>query len=540
MSRLRNGLALAIVGIAAFLVFRTHAFFFEPKGVLVGFDERYLAPFGVRMLDGLALPYVDAVSHRGPLLYWAVALFQRIVGPYDWTALRWLSAICTGLTIAACFAVGISARKPLAGALGALFFAYVITSVIETGAGIGVNGELVATPFGIAALAFVTWGLERARPRTSLFWLVLGGIAAGCAGMAKQTSFGVIVPLVVWVFLVAHALGRGTARSVGALLAGWLLPIASIVGVYAVRGYLPTFWYWFYGYNARIYMEPYPRSESVRLFLEGLHREPFFVLAAAFPLVLGIARPLASAASLSFKEIARSSHAHGLEAALAWTTAFTLLAACSPLRFWPHYFVAALAYLCLLAGFVVESYVGRATTPSRLAAYALIAAVLAGFFTVSNGERLASLVDQRHRRGFFLDERTNPICDAVRQYSRPGDYLFVWGFDGDFYIDCRRKPASRFVFTTFVAGVLAPFWKEAKPTRVVPGAPELLEADLRATRPPVILDFRNTLANVSMHDVPQLARFLDEGYCRLGEVRGKGRTAGLWVRKQEGEECPAR
>ena len=539
MTRLRYGLALVIVGFAAFITFRTHAFFLEPKGVLVGFDERYLAPFGLRMLDGLALPYVDAVSHRGPLLYWMVALFQRIVGPYTWSSLRWLSVVSTGLTIAACFAVGMAARKPLAGALGGLFFAYLVTAVLEPGAGIGVNGELVAAPFGIAALAFVTWGLERARPRFIPFWLVLGGIAAGCAGMAKQTSFGAIAPLVVWVALASWALGRSAARGLVALLGGWLLPIVATLAVYAARGYLTTFWYWFCGYNARIYMEPYPQSEVVRLFFEGVNREPFLVLAVVFPIVLGIARPLSGSASLSLKEFARSCHPHGLEATLAWTTAFTMFAACTPLRFWPHYFIAAIAYLSLLVGFHIEGFIGRATSPSRVAAHALVAIALIGWFGQGHLQRIEFLEGQRNK-GHFTDQRRNPICDVVHEHSKPGDYLFIWGFDGDFYVDCRRKPASRFVFTTFVAGVLAPFWKESKPTRVVPGAPELLEADLRATKPPVILDFRHTLANVSMHDVPQLGRFLDEAYCLRGDVRAKGRVAGVWVRKKEGEECQRR
>jgi len=534
-ARLKLGLAFVVAGVAAFLAFRIHFFFLEPKGVLVGYDERYLAPFGLRMIDGASLPYVDAVSHRGPLLYWMVELFQRVIGPFEWAALRWLSLVFTGLTIAACFAVGVVTRRPMAGAIGALVFAYLVTCVLEVGAGIGANGELVASPFAVAALAFVGWGLERSSPRWSPLWLALGGASAACAGLAKQTSVVTIVPLFVWVGLSAWGNRRSVLRGLASLVGGWLLPLLATVGVYAARGHLSTFWYWFASYNARIYMEPYPRGEDLRIVVEHLNQHPLVVLGILVPIAIAGVLPLASSASLSPRELARTCNLHGLEVAVAWATALTLIAACLPLRFWPHYFVSAFPFVGLLAGLLVEGFVGRGSTPSRLMAHALVASVLCAWFAYGHTQRLAAL-DMQRKLGHYRGRGSNEICDAVQAHSKPGDRVFIWGFDGDFYIDCKRKPASRFVFTTFVAGVVPPFWKEAKPSRIAPGAPELLEADLRATKPPLILDFYETVARKSVHDVPQLTRLLDEEYCPRDEVQARGRKARVWVRR-EGGRC---
>lgn len=535
-ARLQLGLAFVVFGIAAFLAFRIHVFFLEPKGVIVGFDERYLAPFGLRMLDGGSLPYVDAVSHRGPLLYWMVELFQRIVGPFEWAALRWLSLVATVLTMAACFTVGLVARKPIAGAIGALLFGYVTTCVLEPGAGLGVNGELVAGPFAVGALALVAWGIERSGPRTSLLWLALGGFAAGCAGLAKQTSLAMIAPLAIWVGLASSGRERSIARALSALIGGWLLPMGATLVVYAARGHLSTFWYWYASYNARIYMEPYPRSSDARIIFDYLNEYPFLVLAILFPMAMGIIRPLAALGSLSFKDLVRSGSREGLEATVAWLAAFAMLAACLPLRFWPHYFVTAIPFLGLLAGLLIERFLGRSSHSSQLVAQALVVLGLLGWTGFGHAQRLESLNEQRRTKGHYIDKRSNAVCSAVEAHAKPHDRIFIWGFDGDFYIDCRRRPASRFVFTTFVAGVVPPFWKEAKPTRIVPGAPELLEADLRATKPPLILDFDTLGDRMSMREVPQLARLLDEDYCRLPDARARGATAGVWVRK-EGGRC---
>lgn len=210
-SRARLLIALAAFLAALVFAFRVHAFFIWPESVLVGYDDRYIAPFGMRMLEGQWLPYVDAVSQRGPVLYWAVAAFQRIFGPFEWAALRWLALSTSFLTMAGCFAVGLIARKPLAGAVAAIIHAYVTTFALDIVGGLGIVGESVATPFSVLGLVFVAWALLReSSDRRSYVFLALGGMATGLAGMSKQTSLSMIGPLVLF---TAAVVGTRAASS---------------------------------------------------------------------------------------------------------------------------------------------------------------------------------------------------------------------------------------------------------------------------------------------------------------------------------------
>lgn len=534
LARFQLGFSVVAFTIAVYLTFRIHSFFIWPVGIAVGFDERYLAPFGLRMLAGDSLPYVDAISHRGPLLYWVVELFQRHLGPFDWASLRWLSFAFHALTMASCLAIGLVVKRPLAGVFAAIFHAYITAIAFDIGSGIGVNGELVAAPFVLLAFLSLAFGLLRARSKHHGRFLLLSGVMAGLASLAKQTSLVIILPLVVWATIHRLESKRPPHRALLFLIGGFLAPFVAVIGIYAYKGALGSLAYWFYSYNADIYMEPYAKGSDFSFILSWLEGRPLLAVALALPIIVGAVLPFTKARSLRPSELLSGYLAVGAEATLACLTALSLFAALLPLRFWPHYFIGAIPLIGLLVGSLLDNLLGpRSRSSSVVARALLLSAILFGFFQ-THQLRLASLSVERSE-GRHISKRWNPACRAVEQYSQKREPIFIWGFDGDFYIDCRRLPASRFVFTTFIAGVVPPFWRDARPSRVVPGSRERLEADLRSSRPPLILDFHERLGDgLRIVDIPQLGRLLREDYCQVEEIQALGRKAAVWVHRDQG------
>jgi hypothetical protein len=154
------------------------------------------------------------------------------------------------------------------------------------------------------------------------------------------------------------------------------------------------------------------------------------------------------------------------------------------------------------------------------------------------GKRLEVLGKER-RQGAWENPRPDPICAQLDRYVRPGEPIFIWGFDGDLYITCRRPPATRFTYTTSVAGVVPPFWGEPRPDREGRGARALLRGDLARSKPAVILDIP-LIGGVTMQSLPDLAAVLTRDYCPVEGVIGKrGRQPKFFARRDRGLCDPA-
>jgi 4-amino-4-deoxy-L-arabinose transferase-like glycosyltransferase len=81
--------AVAALIVALALVWDANRFFFKPTAALLNsLDEGYATAFGRRMVEGRWLPYVDAVSHRGPVYYWVTAVLVKTCGWSSWLAMR--------------------------------------------------------------------------------------------------------------------------------------------------------------------------------------------------------------------------------------------------------------------------------------------------------------------------------------------------------------------------------------------------------------------------------------------------------------------
>jgi hypothetical protein len=223
-----------------------------------------------------------------------------------------------------------------------------------------------------------------------------------------------------------------------------------------------------------------------------------------------------------------------------WTGAATLaglVSSAAALRFWPHYFIAVLTYGGLTLGLSIDAVLRARSRSRRLVLLLVTAVTLVAVAGVAVWTRSAAMVRER-QSGKWAAAEPEPICDFVRRHSTATDKIFIWGFDGDLYVTCKRRPATSFTYLTFVAGLVPPFWGERLEKRVVPGAPERLAAELRAGLPPVILDAPERLGGVSVRSVPVVNSVLHDLYCPGPMLAGQeGRQVHAYVlRKQSG--CP--
>jgi 4-amino-4-deoxy-L-arabinose transferase-like glycosyltransferase len=525
--------ALAALLVGALLFGR----FLFPYAVPLGFDEAYMVPFAERLIDGHFVPYVDAVSQRGPVLYWLLALAQLVFGRYEWIGIRVLTLGGCLLTVAATYGAGVAARWPLAGACGG---AAVVLVIAIHGGTQSLCGEAVAVPLLALAFAALAVALRRtpARTRRRAALLALSGALSALAALAKQTTAVAAGPFFLWALATGLAEATGPAprrrallATPGAFLAGWVAVVAALLGFYAGHHALRELVYWSTTYNSTIYMDPFRLGYwhtlggwlgSHLLVLLGM------IAVAAFAVV----RPLRERGAAAGRAAAAYARA-GFEVTAALNAVLLFAVALLPARFWWHYFMVVWPWVGVVLGWFLE-VAGRRVGPLflRVLGPAALVATLAG----TGIFRLQAIEDQR-ALGSFKNPRPSPVCAEINRVAPPGESIFVWGFDGEVYINCRRPPAARFTYLTLVAGIVPPFWTVARPERVARGSHEALLADLTRTRPRVILDY--PMHGFSMDRVPELGALLEHDYCELpwqgAKVKRKPRIYG----RRDAVTCPA-
>jgi hypothetical protein len=525
--RLPEIVALSIAAVALVIAVSLHSFFLRAPGP-VGFDDGYTVALGERLIDGRWLPYVDGCSHRGPMLYWLTALAQKIFGRFDWVGPRWLVFLSALTTLGGLVGIGFAARMPLAGAFGALFYVWLAMVAHDIEPAFALTGEAVAATFGVVALLFVTLASSDERPmRRRLVLLALAGASAGLAGFTKQTAFPMIAPLALWVVAMER---RWTLLA--ALGGGFFVPAAIIVGRYAIAGELGTFWYWFYTYNAQIYMEPFRNTPYTEELGHFIRRQPWVSGAIAILCASSLVRPVLELERFP-KGFAAAWARVGLEVTTALVVLVTFFAISTPKRYWLPYFVVLFPFIALLLGTRAEALCARAqnATVARITAPLVLGTLLTVFIGIHANLRMREMVWQR-RSGMWQPGLPETMCDLVWKHSGPGDSLFVWGFDSDLNVSCKRHVATRYTYSTLVAGTVPPFFADVKLHRVARGAREHTIEDLNRSRPNLILDMTDRMRGVSLRVVPELARYVDTEYCRLPDRKTKGgRPAAVYLRR---------
>jgi hypothetical protein len=529
----RKACLVAAVATALALALRAHLAFVTPQPLpMHSFDEGYLAAAAMRLLDGHMLPYVDAADQRGPLLQWVPALLMRLSTPFSWWPLRLAALICSTGVAAALFGAGILARRWLAGALAAVGYLGATLILVGPGDGLAYNGEPLLNLCAGAALVCLVRALANPERPPAPAWLAAAGALATMSALAKQPGLVNLVILGAWVAIAARARPQLTRRQrvalVGAFVAGASLPLVLLLLRYAVAGELHTLYYWAI-VRPQVYLAPYTPALRHAAHLRWLADNGGTLLGLALLAGGALAWPLVRARRDGIG-VARAYDRHGLLVTAALGAPLAMLAAHAALREFPHYYVQAYFWNALLVGLAVEELLllvpGRRYDALACAALLVPALLLIG---VRLETRQVPRYDHRDR------SRTG-LCDFVRAHSQPDDHLFIWGYRPEFYVACARRPASRFVYTTAVAGYVEWFDGSSRAQEerwAAPGSRAQLISDLQETKPPVLIDYGISIAR-KLDRYPELWQYVQREYC----PQWHDHDVDYYLRRRPDHGCP--
>lgn len=494
-------------------------------GPLIGYktyanvDEAYAMGIAERLLEGHKL-YEGAVSQRGPLMYYA---FEGIAWLHGWDNVMAFRAWALAFALAHLYLVWLVGRVFLstrAALIATSLTGYALTFGFPAYDGYALHGEALQLPALVLAALGGALAMKRApktRARSGL--LVLSGVLFGVAASIKQSVLVHPIALVLWIAIDNHRRrARGTLAETAVLAASCALVPALFV-LHAWReGTLTSLYYYTVTYNREVHLRPTTRSLAwlPNVFFRLLEQTGFFVLVAglasnALPNVWGrLSSALRSRSGWAALRGFGPTSYFALHAAIALASASTMW------RFFPHYFLQAWPFVALWAGGVVDRWTRgrrRRVHLSRLVVAFSLLVVLCGVFGTVIGERIDGRVAH--------DRTVQDIAKYVEATTRPEDKVFVWGFSPWVYNYAHRRPAGRYMFETYVTGMVPWFWEKlsVEHARVVPGSVAALLSDLDREKPEVVVDAGSIMLGRPIRTYQEFSDWLHASYCfvlRLG------------------------
>lgn len=463
-------------------------------------DEAVSACAANAILDG-GIPYRDAVDHRGPVTYYAYAAVFALFGANN------MIAVHVGLLALVAFVgwllyrCGTLMADRVTGLLAAL--AFFLLSVGLFGA-----NDLAAAHTEYAVILFSTIGvygfLSAQRAGASRRWpLLLCGVCYGLAFFSKQPGLFDFAAVFLWLAVVTwfrKLTGRQGAAQAAVLAAGFAVSVLGVAGYFALRGGFDDFVFYFWTYNTRYYVNDAGIAERLRIALNFFRYAftyfPLFALAFWAGLAWSARR---------FWRTRRLAMVHQHDAQLfvaIWTAmALSVPSISGRIPAFGHYFIQFLPPFSLLIGFalrnmagvVLRGWAGTWNWPRRQRIQRLISVGgIVGLAALTAA--LAPVVYPRFRASFPGGARNwieEAAVDYIRRHARPDESIFVWGFYPELYVLADRPPASRYVYANVLTGFIP--WEHMEPeydtsATIVPGTWDILMAELRDSRPALIID----------------------------------------------------
>lgn len=445
-------------------------------------DEAIHAAAARTILDGGVL-YRDAIDQRTPLSYYAVAGIFAVFGENNLRAVRLALAGLIAATALLLFLTGKKLHSPAAGFGAATLYALLSSSALTAGDANAANTEWFVAFFSAAAAAVFLGGAAPASPRRLFF----SGALLGLSFLSKQPA---LLDLAAPAAALAYAgwLTPGPRRDLGvrlaALVAGWLTPVLFTLGYFAAQGALADAIFYTWTYNLSYYGPEVTTAGRL-----GALTQPFRQIGAAAPWLLGL---WVAGAALTLHRLAQRRPTPteapgnpGLVHLAAWSLA-GLAGAAAGGRDFSHYTIQFLAPFCLGGGLALAALLSRAAAPGRARPGRLAAAALLGLIAYG----LAAGIGPARERTLPPDSSLR-VSAYIRAHSAPTDRIFVWGYHPDIHLFADRRPASRYLYASFVTGLIP--WTNTAPDRdtayaAVPGAMATLLRDLADRAPAFIVD----------------------------------------------------
>ncbi len=452
------------------------------------------------LLDGGRL-YTDFADNKPPLLYAYYALAQALLG-------RGLPSVrlFTALVTLPLTALSLSAfyRYERRGLWAGMLFLVCSASFLAH--------DMHAVHSEVAMLLPAAWALALALGdgRTASAARLFGaGMLLGIATLLKQPAV-FWLPALAWsAFEARSAEGRVPLRSIGALAAGYGLPLAAAWLTFALTGGAHDLVFWTLTWNLAYVANPISLVEA----LERAARGPLAFLLASLPLLWAVRRSWAGLGSAARRRLA-------LVLALSVPPVFL------GFRFFPHYLIPLYVPLALLAAPGVVELLERPLSKAARGYVAATLALLLGFTAVNAALYFGAFDVYAEARPVYGEVARRLEGDACFQDGT----LFVWGYAPMFYVASGLRPATRFVVPqASLTGYLAGNTGSALGTvdtrgRIDAGHWELLMRDLAAAPPTYVLDTAPSglyrWNRYPITDFPRLEGYLRDGYELIDAVGG--------------------
>lgn len=477
-------------------------------------DEAYALALAQRVLDGHKL-YDEAISQRGPLMYYAYALIARVGGWDNIVNLRLWALGFAFLHIGVVYWAGRRLISLRAAIVAVIISTYAMTLGLPPFDRFALNGEYLQLPPLMVGIVLGALGVRRTAPSKTL--LFCAGVALGIAISVKQSAALHVAPLLLWIVLRARRsrVPRQAVMDTVATLAGVVLvPLVFIVHALSI-GTLRGMYYYCVEYNLLVHVGEASGGLTPASFEAQANRGFGFALAAVT--IAGIrqlARRIRSCArERSMVPLLR---AFDIGQYLALQLAVALLSAASLRRYFSHYFILSIPILALVLGRLFDRHT-RALSPKTVRS--VFGGALATLLLSSALETYAlEKIDGRVAH----DKLPQRLARYIDLSTEKDAKIFVWGFSPWLYAYSHRRPAGRYVFSTYVTGLVP--WRHddfaGEQKRIVPGSNEALMADLDAEKPELVIDSGSIMLARPIRTYRRWADWLYAHYCFELRVRG--------------------
>jgi len=444
-------------------------------------DEGSTHTMGQQVLEGDIL-YRDAADNRSPLVPFIKAAIFAIFGDWNAEAVHTILAILLGF---AALLIGLIARKmenAVSGLISAGTFVLLQFFYIFPSDSMSANTEWFVVIFSVAAFAGFIASLER----PTLLKAYPIGILFGMSVLCKQPGLlDFVVASVLTGFLMLNQPGHfkkwlkfwlGMAAGLSSVL------VAALV-YFAAHDALGDYIYYAATFNTEIYIPEIPFTQRLLAV-----RVPFLLAWNHVPAVGLLAVGGAMALGSMVIRHARQAPPHFPIfpwLILGWTFSGLISTTLSGREF-AHYSEQVIPGLSLAVGWSVSQILNwRPKFSPAFGRWAGSMTLL--LIVVMAGIRYPRIADELD--GAIQHEMA--IGSEISRHTNPDDRIFVWGYVPELYFHAQRLPATRFIYTNYITGMVA--WSNIDALKetdyaITPDGWTHFDEDYQASPPEVIVD----------------------------------------------------
>ena len=396
------------------------------------------------------IPYVDIWDNKPPGIFALIALIFSFY-PKSLTAL----AIFEGLFILGCVTtVYLLVRKVLnfwpSAALSTVAAAVACNLLVYNERGV-LTEIFLLWPATLSMLCFVK-GIEARETR----WILMAGFCAGLASLFKTPGLSPLLAQIGFIVLLVLYKYYDLSKAVVLItagLAGMILAWLPAVLYFSSHGALADLFDATLFYNLSYGSASQPGLHSIIMNL--LYRlEPVapLTVSAAIATVIIVTDALRSHKNTGVdkKNITGNEFPWGILLVL-WIFA-DLAGVMAGGRYYPHYFLALIPSLSVLAGFAYSLIVGPGNRSIKMNTKALIAVLL----IIVGPLFFQQAGDLRSLRWLIIDGAPKAdwqiVADKLNMIREPNDMLFIWGYQPGIFYETGMKSPSRLLDPHYLGG----------------------------------------------------------------------------------------